>query len=194
MTTALARMNDVDPALHMDAFLYKLQHWGIGPWLAEPDRLEFRHKGVPCLLNRGPLGAWCGYAACEPGHPWHGKHYSGQYNYETEEYEEQPIPAEVHWGLTYADACQGDICHVPAPGEPDDVWWLGFDCAHCDDLTPSMRQYSVRSMAKRLLPTVVLAMLADLPEREEFGTYRDLAYVRAETEGLAEQIIAARSV
>lgn len=33
----------------------------------------------------------------------------------------------VHGGLTYSDRCHDDICHVPAPGEPDDVWWFGFD-------------------------------------------------------------------
>jgi hypothetical protein len=50
----------------------------------------------------------------------------------------------VHGGLTFADSCSdevredgGGICHIPYPGRPADVWWLGFDCAHCDDLSPA---------------------------------------------------------
>jgi hypothetical protein len=42
-----------------------------------------------------------------------------------------------------------------------DVWWLGFDCAHAGDLIPS---------------------IADIG-----GTYKDEAYVRAELEDLARQ-------
>jgi hypothetical protein len=30
------------------------------------------------------------------------------------------------------------ICHVPAPGRPEHVWWFGFDCAHSGDLSPGM--------------------------------------------------------
>lgn len=26
-------------------------------------------------------------------------------------------------------------CHVPAEGDPDDVWWLGFDRAHLHELS-----------------------------------------------------------
>ncbi len=59
------------------------------------------------------MGHWCGYAAIEPGHPWHGRHYDD-------------VPAEAHGGLTYSDRCTGSVCHVPKPGEPDDVWWIGL--------------------------------------------------------------------
>lgn len=33
-------------------------------------------------------------------------------------------------------AQQTSICHLPAPGEPDHVWWFGFDCAHSGDSCP----------------------------------------------------------
>ena len=50
--------------------------WGDGPWQQEPDRVEFRHPGLPCLLVRHPrLGVWCGYAAVPPGHALYGKPY-----------------------------------------------------------------------------------------------------------------------
>ncbi len=30
--------------------------WGRGPWDAEPDRVEFEHTGLPCLLRRNRSG------------------------------------------------------------------------------------------------------------------------------------------
>lgn len=60
------------------------------------------------------------------------------------------------------------ICHIPAPGEPDDVWWFGFDCAHSGDVSPGMsREYRM-----------------NIPG----DTYRNVAYVREECRSLAEQL------
>lgn len=127
-------------------------NWGPGPWDNEPDRLEWRHNGTPCLMVRNRFGVWCGYAAVPPGHPLYGVPYQALSR------------IEVHGQLTYSDMCQGDVCHVPAPGEPDDVWWLGFDCGHVFDRMPVLEDYG------------------------SWGTYRDLEYVKRETEALADQI------
>lgn len=51
---------------------------------------------------------------------------------------------EAHGGLTFAGPCMEGaeegpfVCHVPEPGRPDEVWWLGFDCGHAFDLSPTM--------------------------------------------------------
>lgn len=134
--------------------------WTSGPWDAEPDRAQWRDEatGLPCLAVRNAhLGYWCGYVAVPAGHPAHGKNY-------------EAVDVSAHGGLTYSDACSGDICHVPAAGEPDDVWWLGFDCAHADDLMPGC---SV-GMAK-------------------YGTYRTLDYVKAQCADLAQQLSAMKT-
>lgn len=129
--------------------------FGPGPWQDEPDRVEFEHAGLPCLLKRGPMGVWCGYAAVPPGHPLHGCSLDA--------------PVDVHGGLTWASACQGEICHAPKPGEPDDVWWFGFDCGHGGDFLPK-------------LDTM-------FPEHKSvWGSYKDQAYATAETKRLAEQL------
>jgi len=137
--------------------------WGDGPWQTEPDRVEFEHAGLPCLLVRNRTGNWCGYAAVPPGHPYHGADYS--------------VPdVSVHGGLTYANACAGQICHAPKPGEPDDVYWFGFDCAHFMDLVPGFAH-----------------LFAGMPELSTLGVgdvYRDVAYVTEETKRLAEQLAA----
>lgn len=138
--------------------------WGDGPWQTEPDRVEFRHAGLPCLMVRHPvLGHFCGYAAVPPGHPLHGKSSK----------EEDLACVDVHGGINYAAPCDGVICHVPEPGEPDNAWWFGFDCAHCFDITPGM--------FKTIGAERFAALFAD-------SEYRDLAYVRRETKRLAEQL------
>ncbi len=138
--------------------------WPAGPWDSEPeDRVEWRSQGMPCLTVRNRHGAWCGYVGLTPGHPWYGKDYDS-------------IDAEVHGGLTYGGKCGGPICHVPQPGEPDDVWWLGFDCSHYLDISPRMLAYDLRMGWPR----------------EPLAEYRNASWVHDEVERLADQARAAK--
>jgi hypothetical protein len=152
--------------------------WGDGPWQGEPDRVEWTHAGLPCLAARGPdvSGHWCGYVAVPPGHPLHGTPYND-------------ADVDVHGGLTYAHRCQGEICHVPAPGEPDDVWWFGFDCAHAGDFSPgldaTLRQIGARDRGPAYDHAAAIAA-----NSWTVDVYRTLAYVQAETNQLADQLAA----
>lgn len=143
--------------------------WPDGPWSAEPQwKVEWRDQatGYPCLAVRNPLGAWCGYVGIAEGHPSFGQHYDA-------------TDVNVHGGLTYSGACSGKICHVPAPGESDNVWWLGFDTAHCDDVVPGLEAIhrDCRAMgAVRSHPSYV--------------TYKTLEYVQGECKSLAAQLMA----
>lgn len=134
--------------------------WPAGPWDGEPDRVQWTDEatGLPCLIVRGPVGALCGYVGVTQGHPAFESPYDD-------------VAVDVHGGLTYADKCYGHICHVPEPGQPDDVYWLGFDCSHYYDVSPGM-------LARGFTP----------PARE--GVYRNIAYVRAECASLARQLAA----
>ncbi len=139
-------------------------NWPPGPWDGEPDKVTWVDPAtdLDCMIRRGGGGAWCGYVGVPPGHPWHGKDYDD-------------CPADVHGGLTYSGLCddEGDersaICHVPEPGRPVNVWWLGFDCGNSCDVMPG-RDYTY-----------------------DWGTYRDEAYVRAETLSFAQQAAAVSS-
>jgi hypothetical protein len=146
--------------------------WGPGPWMDEPDKMQWQDEatGLPCLIVRNPAGAWCGYVGVAEGHPAFDKLYS----------EELLNGIEVHGGLTCAKFCahSGDeavhICHVPGAGEPDHVFWYGFDCSHAWDLCPAFD-----------------AMLNSLraPLIRDFGNiYRDIDYVRREVASLALQL------
>ena len=127
--------------------------WPPGPWDNEPDKVQWTDAatGLPCLIVRNDTGGLCGYVGVAEEHPYFGV-------------DKNDLDLGVHGGLTYSGLCQGHICHVPAPGASDRVWWLGFDCAHWSDTVPGMIQYGMR------------------------GTYRDLKYVKDECHDLAAQL------
>lgn len=152
--------------------------WGEGPWVDEPDKAQWTDPatGLPCLAKRNHAGAWCGYVGVPATHPLHGAHYS----------EDQFAGVEVHGGLTYSGACQEGpepveqrICHIPDDGEPDDVWWLGFDCAHWQDLQPAY----AATMRQIGMPELLVQTPLDCQ-------YRALDFVRAECARLAEALAA----
>lgn len=139
--------------------------WGNGPWKSEPDKVHFVDEatGLDCLaLRHSRMGFLCGYVALEPGHPWFDLSYDD-------------IPAKVHGGLTFgAERCaeghppERGICHVPRPGQPADVHWIGFDCAHAWDYSPGTD-----------------------PALRGDETYRTLEFVKAQCSWLAAQVAAA---
>jgi hypothetical protein len=65
-------------------------------------------------------------------------------------------------------ATASGICHIPGEGEPDDVWWLGFDCAHSGDFLP--RHHRPDDIVR------------------DWETYKDWTYVEAEVTDLARQL------
>jgi len=96
-----------------------------GPWKSEPDRYEFKAYSYDCLLSRNRfLFVWCGYVAVPKGHPAYEK-------------QRDDIEVSIHGGLTYGGKCHDLICH----GGKDDVYWVGFDCGHYEDIIPSMDKY-----------------------------------------------------
>jgi len=137
--------------------------WGSGPWQDEPDKVQWPDEatGLPCLAVRGPGGHWCGYVGVAEGHRCFKVDCDG-------------VDADVHGGLTFASLCAEDgehgICHIPGSGEPDHVWWLGFDCAHLCDISPEWSEYG-RSRW-----------------RDYDAVYRDLPYVQRECARLAAQL------
>lgn len=136
-----------------------------GVWQDEPDKVQWvdPETDLDCLIVRNRGGALCGYVGVGPDHPFHGRSYEN-------------VDVDVHGGLTFAEHCApGEpiegICHRAAPGRPDPVWWLGFDCAHAFDVSPRWR-----------LPGDIV----DYPE-----VYRDMEFVVGECEGLAKQLVSA---
>lgn len=160
--------------------------WGDGPWQDECDKVQWIDDAtdLDCLIVRGPMGSLCGYVGLPPGHPYHGAHY------------DTPEGIDVHGGLTYSDHCmeglpEGEgICHIPAPGRPADVWWVGFDCGHTFDLSPAMaaRMREIRARPDYPpTPPAVQRLLDNMPLGMR-DVYRTIDYVRDEVTRLAAQL------
>ena len=130
--------------------------WARGEWDNEPDRFDFIHAGFSCFILRNHTGNWCGYVGVPRGHQAYGL-------------DDSLIDMDVHGGLTYSGRCNGEICHTPQEGMPDDVWWLGFDTAHYMDLSPAM-----------------LRRFSHLYGSNEI--YKNMQYVIDETKKLADQL------
>lgn len=145
--------------------------WGNGPWISEPDKVQYVEQGFPALIVRNHHGSLCGYVGVPKTHPAFEKDYN----------DVDDEIAEVHGGLTYSRFCQEDdseeegICHVVEPGEDDHIWWLGFDCGHAWDLAPAMSH-----RMRQLHP--------EYREIEFEQSYRDIDFVRREIAVLAEQL------
>lgn len=151
--------------------------WGDGPWRDEADKLQWidEKTGFDCLIVRVPWsGHLCGYVGVTEDHPAFGKSYDEANELATPD-EDDYRSFRVHGGLTFADSCQeGEedtgICHVPQTGRPDRVWWLGFDAAHCDDISPATDS---RSSYQRHNPR---------------AAYRTVEYMQNECADLATQL------
>jgi hypothetical protein len=138
-----------------------------GEWNDEPNRLNWKHAGLDCMIVRHTTSLHlCGYVGVPPTHPAFGKDYDAVCVI-GEDGEEYP---DIHGGLTYAKACNDAICHIAE--DEDKTWWFGFDCAHSGDTSPSSLKYS------------------DRPSRGgEWGeTYKTIDFVRFQTNKLAEQL------
>lgn len=161
--------------------------WAPGPWDDEPDRVDWIDDatGYPCqVIRHYSMGHLCGYVAVPPGHPLHGVNHE----------DDQAGNLSAHLGVNYSEPCmeygatETDgrpeelmVCHVPEPGEPDDVWWFGFDCGHAWDIQPGMdARYRELVGATEVDHHHLL-----FGDRRQ---YRPLAYVRNECTDLAAQL------
>ena len=150
----------------LDATKVKLQLYGYGEWIDEPDELRFEHNGIKCLILRNDMGALCGYCQLPEGH----KYYEKDYN---------DILYEAHGGLTFS----GDREKLGLDG-----FWIGFDCAHSHDITPSCESFLKQIRASLSNKIRDLAKILDSSPIFE-RTYKNMAYVEKECRKLAEQII-----
>lgn len=184
-------------------------NWGDGPWRDEPDRVEWiePETGYRCEIRRNRAGSLCGYVTVPEDHIWHGIEYSGCVN-------RHPQTEEKDWGYKVypcLDYDKEDRCSSPESmlrvhggltysGKVDDGGWrYGFDTAHCGDYSPgmeaTMRQLHVTSPNPYSDPDATFDPITGI--KHEHGldeVYRDMSYVKSETESLAKQLWAIHKV
>lgn len=108
------------------------------PWYNEPDKVQWEDEatGFPCLAIRGELGAWHGYVGVDTSHPLFGITHQ----------EINKNEFILYGGLTFTGSSQkvkkGEedigICYISRGEEVTDIWWLGFNYAHCWNYVPSV--------------------------------------------------------
>lgn len=188
--------------------------WGDGPWQREPDRVDFVHAGLHCVILRNlhVTGSLNGYVGVPPSHPWWGKEedeclatprcepssehdatWTGPFARllagHVAWYCDHTIQSmiDVHGGINWASPTIGSTKRAHR-----DLWWFAFDTGHSGDLSPMM-EATLRE----------LWLAQDTSGRQwaqhqrvmgEYQTYKDLAYVRHEVESLAAQLAMAGQV
>ena len=103
----------------------RVWRYSAGPWDTEPDRAEFEHAGLPCMLKRNSSGAWCGYVHIPPYNPAISDGYS----------RERYWDFEVHGGITYDGVMEMHGARL---------FVLGFDLNHSSDGAPGDLRYETR--------------------------------------------------
>ena len=105
----------------------------------------YKYQNIWCVINRHPYhNTLNGYIGIPETHPWYHIDY-------------MDLGIRVHGGLTWADLC------VPVFTVDEDLWWLGFDCCHLNDLDPYKEPGG----------------------RDE--TYKDMEYVEEQIKGMIHQ-------
>ncbi len=151
----------------------KLKYWGYGEWVEEPDVIEFEHQGFKCCVLRCiakecdgqlSLGHLCGYVCVPKDHPKYGKDAFEEFD-----------KVDVHGGLTY-----GDFQY--------EEYWVGFDCAHSGDITPSLEALK-KKYPKSPFAQEWEEMKKRYPNCHLFNpTYKNISFVVEECKNLAEQL------
>ena len=140
----------------------------MNKWETEPDVIRFTSHGLKCLIIRhSHMGHLCGYVRFPYGpmrkKPIRHNRIVGKNGYSLAEFWD----IQAHGGLTFSSKPG----HYLAKGK----MWLGFDCAHWDDVVP------------HVLDT--LKLIGSTIDPYVGGTYKTIEYVREETEQLAAQIV-----
>lgn len=152
------------------------------PWLKEPDRIEFQYRGYRCLIlrNKDITGALCGYVAVPKGHPFYEETWQ-------RDGDKKVYDLNVHGGITYAEYHQ-PIRHQNE-GD-DDLWWLGFDCAHYGDLMPEQNKRIMVGFEalKKEFPEKEFLELKELLIPPCHATYKTVDFVKKEIRSLVRQL------
>lgn len=142
-----------DSIAPMVRFVVPRSEWRPGPWVPEPDLVEWHVEDVPLLIVRGHTGSLCGYIGLPSGHPLWGRDPMRSRGEQWSALPER-ITAARPSGAVFVSTRR-----------PADCWWLGFSAggfcpAASRDPMPESSEYSaidevrarVEALANALFP------------------------------------------
>jgi len=143
---------------------YNKQNFPPGKWLSEPDLCSWDYY-LPCLAIRDmSMGVWKGFVAIEKGHPLYGKSIEDMLN--------QPVMRDIFIAV-YGGLCGAGRLPVKYKEFAKDYWWIGIETSHGGDLMPLLKLDNNDPDMAKLIST---------------QTYKDLRFIRRETNKLAKLI------
>lgn len=140
---------------------YSKQSFPPGKWLNEPDLCYWEHK-LPCLAIRDMgMGSWKGFVAVDGYHPYCSVPIDALIKIPNA----MEIFFSVHGGLSGAGK-------LPAKYKEfaKNFWWIGIETSHGGDLQPLLKLEGSE---------------ADVAKMTSNQTYKDLQFIRRETNKLA---------
>jgi len=167
------RLNWPDDALN------DTRSWGEGEWQKEPgmnSMLVFEHEGFTCVARRNLMGSWCGYVGIpkDIAQPKDGWDF-----------------IDVHGGITFKSDFLAGI-------ENENLYWIGFDCSHLDDImpkhTPLMKVIEDQKDEGSLALKKVVTELNKIKGGSKImgtlsaATYKSLKFVKGELKRMIKQI------
>ena len=167
---------------------------------------DFIHNGLRCVVIFSSMGHRCGYVGFDKTNPFYEKGYSDKFKLlksddikdqelgkrsvmtlltfaVDEEYTSPDCYFDVHGSITYADG--GENSRYPVESN---LWWFGFDCAHCDDGKDYMTAKKYFSNNENVLKRIIQSEEID-NRYPTGGKIRNKEYVEQECKNLADQII-----
>lgn len=136
-----------------------------GKWMSEPD-LCFWYRELPCLAVRDmSMGIWKGFVGLEEGHPL----YEKTMDYIITIPQALDLFRSVHGGLTGAGRLS-----TKYQSFAKNCWWIGLECSQGDDLMPLVQLDRASSEMAKVIAN---------------QTYKDLHFIRRETNKLVKQLI-----
>jgi hypothetical protein len=161
---------------HLYSEQEKLNWFGDGEWLKEPDKVDFTYRDYECIVLRTCMkepyaekfhmfgGFLCGCVKIPNNHVFYCKPYDD-------------ISVDCHYGLTFGKK------------DSQENYWIGFDCAHSGDYTPSTEKLKKEDdYLSRLFP-----IPKEFKEYALFNPiYRNIDYCINECKSIVDQLIEAK--
>lgn len=156
----------------------KLERFGAGPWMDEPDHAQWSHNGTgfPCITVRISTGAWAAYVGVGPTHPLH------RVSHHELVLDEAVVVSSFGYGCFLADG-------TPIKVEADPLYWFfGFDFSHGDDLIPQFEKWRADANRSRAHAGREIALRSLGGGTLLEPAYADFTFVRMRAELLAAQL------
>lgn len=160
---------------------------------------EFESNGLKCVVVFQHSGHRCGYVGVPKEHSLYGKGYNEHLEIKKTDIEDREVSGifpllgamlddDERIRIEAYFQCHGGITYSGKGSYPieSDLWWFGFDCAHCDDGKDF-------DLAIKLFPEHAEWTVATKQMEERLQLckpVRELDYVMEECSRLAEQLAA----